>query len=748
MLYASSYKKEPWTNWFGTDGIVYPDLTIGDVMVDPYEQHMELEQRLAVAYPQMKEAFNNGTAYAWFNGKKNELTLRNMTLNCGAIGEEVRPISTAHDINVNLEGDNHFTGRVTTGMYFGGLTTLNITGTTQIDMEGDCYSLDGIVSNGDGLYLKGGGELIIDVDDEGIRSENILSIDNTRLTLRSQERSGITGGTLHLSGKKTIVNIDSYHDCISGVDDLELEDGLTIVMPEGAQFYHNAVRDQNGVVLSGQMEISVPKVECPLVVCGVVVNNVNEDDLLAEMPTTEGYIVNKTDDSALYYDNDTQTLTMRNVQVTLPDDVEVIHNGLNDSFVENLKVNIEGECSFNGSAGIFERDGGILFIGNGTLMVNAGEGCGLRVFTRAEVDGPTVVLNSTDSGVFAYNSTEDATLAVTSGTLKVTGGIVCFRLELAEEMGILSPNRAHFGLSDNGVHYGVVNEDDALVVGEIVIGERNSYYVFVGGVELTKELCQNPDALVEILAEKDDQLMEDYFEGTVEIYYIPETKTLHLKNFRINLNNEDGIVNGGFIRGANRHGVLGFNIEVEGDCSITTEGTVPVYDFNGPITLTGGGTLTLRSDNNIGICCYDDFTLDGPTVASEGTIGFYCSEPYKETRANILGGTLKVKGSDKCILAEQLNLGEGIFITKPDGAQWNDSYYSVVDADGNIVKNEWVVIGTAIATGISDEGILMKNESLNAQTVYDLQGRRISMQHPSSITSGIYIVNSRKVIVR
>lgn len=522
------------------------------------------------------------------------------------------------------------------------------------------------------------------MDDEGIRSENILSIDNTRLTLRSQERSGITGGTLHLSGKKTIVNIDSYHDCISGVDDLELEDGLTIVMPEGAQFYHNAVRDQNGVVLSGQMEISVPKVECPLVVCGVVVNNVNEDDLLAEMPTTEGYIVNKTDDSALYYDNDTQTLTMRNVQVTLPDDVEVIHNGLNDSFV----------------------------------------------------------------GVFAYNSTEDATLAVTSGTLKVTGGIVCFRLELAEEMDILSPNRAHFGLSDNGVHYGVVNEDDALVVGEIVIGERNSYYVFVGGVELTKELCQNPDALVEILAEKDDQLMEDYFEGTVEIYYIPETKTLHLKNFRINLNNEDGIVNGGFIRGANRHGVLGLNIEVEGDCSITTEGTVPVYDFNGPITLTGGGTLTLRSDNNIGICCYDDFTLDGPTVASEGTIGFYCSEPYKETRANILGGTLKVKGSDKCILAEQLNLGEGIFITKPDGAQWNDSYYSVVDADGNIVKNEWVVIGTAIATGISDEGILMKNESLNAQTVYDLQGRRISMQHPSSITSGIYIVNSRKVIVR
>lgn len=653
-------------------------------MVDPYEQHMELEQRLAVAYPQMKEAFNNGTAYAWFNGKKNELTLRNMTLNCGAIGEEVRPVSTAHDINVNLEGDNHFTGRVTTGMYFGGLTTLNITGTTQIDMEGDCYSLDGIVSNGDGLYLKGGGELIIDVDDEGIRSENILSIDNTRLTLRSQERSGITGGTLHLSGKKTIVNIDSYHDCISGVDDLELEDGLTIVMPEGAQFYHNAVRDQNGVVLSGQMEISVPKVECPLVVCGVVVNNVNEDNLLAEMPTTEGYIVNKTDDSALYYDNDTQTLTMRNVQVTLPDDVEVIHNGLNDSFV----------------------------------------------------------------GVFAYNSTEDATLAVTSGTLKVTGGIVCFRLELAEEMDILSPNRAHFGLSDNGVHYGVVNEDDALVVGEIVIGERNSYYVFVGGVELTKELCQNPDALVEILAEKDDQLMEDYFEGTVEIYYIPETKTLHLKNFRINLNNEDGIVNGGFIRGANRHGVLGLNIEVEGDCSITTEGTVPVYDFNGPITLTGGGTLTLRSDNNIGICCYDDFTLDGPTVASEGTIGFYCSEPYKETRANILGGTLKVKGSDKCILAEQLNQGEGIFITKPDGAQWNDSYYSVVDADGNIVKNEWVVIGTAIATGISDEGILMKNESLNAQTVYDLHGRRISMQHPSSITSGIYIVNSRKVIVR
>lgn len=101
-------------------------------------------------------------------------------------------------------------------------------------------------------------------------------------------------------------------------------------------------------------------------------------------------------------------------------------------------------------------------------------------------------------------------------------------------MDILSPNHAHFGLSDNGVNYGVVNGDNAFITNEIVIGERNSYYVFIGGVELTKQLCEDQDALIELLIESDEQLMEDFFEGISEIYYIPEAKTLHMKNFRMN----------------------------------------------------------------------------------------------------------------------------------------------------------------------------------------------------------------------
>lgn len=314
-------------------------------------------------------------------------------------------------------------------------------------------------------------------------------------------------------------------------------------------------------------------------------------------------------------------------------------------------------------------------------------------------------------------------------------------------MDILSPNHAHFGLSDNGVNYGVVNGDNAFITNEIVIGERNSYYVFIGGVELTKQLCEDQDALIELLIESDEQLMEDFFEGISEIYYIPEAKTLHMKNFRMNFADNEGIKNGGFIRGANRHGVLDLNIEIEGDCSLTSHGTVPLYVFNGPTTLTGNGTLTIHSDYNMGVCCYDDFTLYGPTLVTDGTMGFYSYDNEKSPTAKIFMGTLRAKGSEKSFYAQHLNLSSAVKITDPVGAYWDETSFNVVNAGGSIVKNEWVVFESSTATGISDEGVRMKNDGWNATDVYDLQGRRISTS-PQALKHGIYIINGQKVVVR
>lgn len=502
VLYVSQYNQEPWVDWFPR-GIVSADMTVGGVMIDLNEakNHELLEQRMVMKYPELEAGFKNGTSFMEalpFGVSGVDLTIRNVTLNCGAIGEEVAPIRSNVFSSIHLYGDNHFSGSATSGMSFADMTSIEITGTTLIDTAGGCYSLDGIYCVG-GLTLKEGGNLIIDVDCEGLGLRNFLCVFDTKLTVQSSVRTGIDGydSNIQLGGYDTAVRVKSYRACVSGISSLSMDSGLEIVSPEGAAFVDNAIRYPNGDVVSDEwVEIYSTSEIYPLYVCGLKVTEVNCTDLLAELSGNSDYSVSAGSDAALYYDNDTKTLTMRNVQITMPDDVEVVRNGMNDAFVEGLKVNVEGNCTFSGNAGFYERNGGILFTGDGMLTVNAGDGCGLRIFTRAEVDDPTLVVHSTGNGVFADNMTEDATLAVTSGTMKVTGGIRCFRLELAEEMDILSPNHAHFGLSDNGVNYGVVNGDNAFITNEIVIGERNSYYVFIGGVELTKQLCEDQDALI------------------------------------------------------------------------------------------------------------------------------------------------------------------------------------------------------------------------------------------------------------
>ena len=92
-------------------------------------------------------------------------------------------------------------------------------------------------------------------------------------------------------------------------------------------------------------------------------------------------------------------------------------------------------------------------------------------------------------------------------------------------------------------------------------------------------------------------------------------------------------------------------------------------------------------------------------------------------------------------------LSSAVKITAPVGAYWDETSFNVVNAGGSIVKNEWVVFESSTATGISDEGVRMKNDGWNATDVYDLQGRRISTS-PQALKHGIYIINGQKVVVR
>ncbi len=199
-------------------------MTVGGVMIDLNEakNHELLEQRMVMKYPELEAGFKNGTSYMEalpYGVSGVNLIIRNVTLNCGAIGEEVAPIRSNVFSSIHLLGDNHFMGSGTSGMSLADMTTIDISGTTRIDTSGGCYSLDGIYSVG-GLTLKGGGNLIIDVDGEGLSLRSFLWVYDTKLTVQSSERTGIDGydSNIRLLGYDTDVRVKSYKACVSGIN--------------------------------------------------------------------------------------------------------------------------------------------------------------------------------------------------------------------------------------------------------------------------------------------------------------------------------------------------------------------------------------------------------------------------------------------------------------------------------------------------------------------------------------------------
>lgn len=239
-MYEDYKAADQWKNFFMEEELVTYDLTVNDTKVTSRNKNnIPVDAGSAVYDPNTKT-----------------LTLTNVLLDCAAKGEEYYPlISNIDGITINFVGNCHITGAVSYGMDLrGNGTTLNVTGTTLIDCGDSGYSFSGMVIDGGDVWLKGGGLLDIDVDDEGIFTHNVIHVIDTQLRVKSG-REAFEGksqpqGCLWVSGANGSVLLNGRSYCLKD----EGWAGLAITQPTGAYYdaTQKAVVDASGNILKNE----------------------------------------------------------------------------------------------------------------------------------------------------------------------------------------------------------------------------------------------------------------------------------------------------------------------------------------------------------------------------------------------------------------------------------------------------------------------------------------------------------------
>ena len=223
--------------------------------------------------------------------------------------------------------------------------------------------------------------------------------------------------------------------------------------------------------------------------------------------------------------------------------------------------------------------------------------------------------------------------------------------------------------------------------------------LWIAGIKVTYD---NLDDLTGLVAELDDEAMERYLAGEMEVTYNVSTKTLTLKNAIIKAEESYGL-----------HSKMPqLNIKLEGQNTIAVTDKSSVFfqkgSSNGTVTFLGDGSLDVTSDYTPIISQLDVVIKDGAMIKLESTGDETGINGLSNgTRLPILtlrgtGTELRTKGGSAGSLTDfsGLNLGAGIEILEPTGATFSPNLGIV--KDGVLVANEWVVIAEPVTSFMVD----------------------------------------------
>ena len=478
---------------------------------------------------------------------------------------------------------------------------------------------------------------------------------------------------------------------ICDIANLVLE-GCSITQPDGAWFS----TQNNAVVLNGEMVtdkvVIVPRYGVQI--AGVDVTSLNCKDL----SVIDGV------DGKMSYDPETNTLTMEDVTINGS------HiNGIVNRSVEGMKIKLVGNNTITTNEACITILQPSTISGSGTLRLKSSDNCGLYLPSSLTVEGVTIYAEG-EWGIAGQEfQTSGNVLTICNAYVEATGssGSICDLQNLVlDGCAITQPEGAAF---DGALHAVALNGE--LVTDKVVI-EPDSYGFNIAGENVTKKNCKDLSVI-------------DGVDGKMS--YDPETNTLTMEDVTINGSHINGIVN---------RSVEGMKIKLVGNNTITTnEACITILQ---PSTISGSGTLRLKSSDNCGLYLPSSLTVEGVTIYAEGEWGIAGQE--FQTSGNVLticNAYVEATGSSGSICDLQNLILDGCTITQPEGAAFDGALHAVA-LNGEVVTDKVVI--EPDASGISD---ITTDVPAHAKGIYSVTGVKQTQQW-NELPAGIYIVDGVK----
>ena len=178
----------------------------------------------------------------------------------------------------------------------------------------------------------------------------------------------------------------------------------------------------------------------------------------------------------------------------------------------------------------------------------------------------------------------------------------------------------------------------------------------------------------------------DGVEGLVQ--YHPISNTLRIEDAVITKSNSMGL----------SCSIPNLTINLEGENSINSGENGMTLSSNP--TINGNGSLFVNSQNNLGMSFNGNCVIEGGVNLSlhGHNLGIFGDDPSSATiTVNGAETTLEAIGDNASTISNIYNLilNDGLVITSPAGAYFDNEAHAVVNSDGNAICGEWVKIGKA-----------------------------------------------------
>ena len=405
----------------------------------------------------------------------------------------------------------------------------------------------------------------------------------------------------------------------------------------------------------------------------------------------------------VYFDPNTRTLTLDNATIEADGSNAILNQDCDYLVIELIGTNT---INVTNSAGIYlQQETSILGTSGSKLTITSNKGAVLFENSPLEINNCWLEVEG-KWGISAGNNVAEEVLKIRNSHVeaKGTSGSICDISGLKLDGSyIYSPSNAAYDADTKSVAVNGVTVTKKVVI-------EPGYGIKIAGEDVTSLNCKDLSVI-------------DGVDG--KISYDPETNTLTMEDVTIDATgNNNGIWN---------RNVKGLKINLVGNNTITTPKEA-CFTINKTSTISGSGTLRLKSSGNCGLFMTSSLTVEGIKLYAEGKYGVAGGDGTSGEILTLRNAYVEATGSSGSICDLQNLVLDGSSITQPNGAEFDAQSHSVL-LNGEVVTYKVVIEPDSYGIQIAGEYVTTLNckdlsviDGVDGKISYDPETNTLTME--------------------